>query len=185
MASAGTPSTRAETSVGPPAARPRSLGRVFLASVSAAIQAAAFIFRLLGVASLASNPPTGWVAVTGHFPRVGERHDGRTVIGHMSRRVEDLEAVLRLIAGPDGVDGGCVPVPLTSPPNGRGEQSARLRVAVIEDEGGWRPSASTAAAARAAVDALVDRGAAVVGDVFRRTSTSHSTSRCVTGADRA
>ena len=63
-----------------------------------------------GVAAL--KPSAGRVPTTGHFPRVGERMDGRTVVGPMATSVRTLADVLAIAAGPDGVDGGIPPVPL-------------------------------------------------------------------------
>jgi Amidase len=53
-----------------------------------------------GVAGL--KPTFGRVPLTGHFPRCGSLEDGRTVIGPLAPSVDDLAAVLAVIAGPDG-----------------------------------------------------------------------------------
>ncbi|MEP6626103.1 MAG: amidase family protein, partial [Acidimicrobiia bacterium] len=66
-----------------------------------------------GAAAL--KPSAGLVPTTGHFPRVGERSDGRTQIGAMAGSVAALAAVLPVMAGPDGLDGGVAPVPLGDP----------------------------------------------------------------------
>ena len=66
-----------------------------------------------GVATL--KPSAGRVPTTGHFPRVGERVDGRTQIGPLTASVGTLRTVLAIIAGPDGVDAGVAPVPLGDP----------------------------------------------------------------------
>jgi amidase len=66
-----------------------------------------------GVAGL--KPTFGRVPLTGHFPRCGSLEDGRTVIGPLATTVDDLAAALPLIAGPDGLDAGVVPVPLGDP----------------------------------------------------------------------
>jgi len=66
-----------------------------------------------GVAAL--KPTFGRVPLTGHFPRCGALEDGRTVIGPLAATVTDLAAVLVVIAGPDGLDGGMPPVPLGDP----------------------------------------------------------------------
>jgi len=55
------------------------------------------------------------VPLTGHFPRCGEFEDGRTVIGPLTRTVDDAAAVLAVIAGPDGRDAGVQPVTLGNP----------------------------------------------------------------------
>jgi amidase len=61
------------------------------------------------------KPSFGRVPLTGHFPRCGEFEDGRTVIGPLTRTVDDAAAVLALIAGSDGRDAGVQPVPLGDP----------------------------------------------------------------------
>jgi amidase len=66
-----------------------------------------------GVAGL--KPTFGRVPLTGHFPRCGSLQDGRTVIGPLATTVEDLAVALRVIAGPDGIDAGVAPVPLSDP----------------------------------------------------------------------
>jgi amidase len=107
------------------------------------------------------KPSYGLVPATGHHPKVGMRHDGRTVIGPLARRVDDLSTVIGLIAGPDGIDPDCVPVTLGDPGVVVGE---KLRVAVVDEIGVWKPAASTSAAVVRAVGALVDRGAVVTPD---------------------
>lgn len=114
-----------------------------------------------GVAGL--RPSSGLVPLTGHFPPVGPRADGRTVIGPLASRVADLGRVLAVIAGPDGADGGCVPVPLRHPDR---VQARRLRIAVVGGEGTWRPAASTLAAVGRAGAALARRGALLLGEVL-------------------
>jgi len=113
-----------------------------------------------GVAGLKAS--YGLVPVTGHYPRVGPRYDGRSVIGPLAPRAVDLVEVLRVIAGPDGVDPGCVPAPVGDPATVR---AADLRVAVVEGEP-WRPDDRTAAAVQAAAATLVERGARVVDGVL-------------------
>jgi amidase len=97
-----------------------------------------------GVAGL--KPTFGRVPLTGHFPRCGALEDGRTVIGPLARTVADLAAVLPIIAGPDGLDAGVAPVPLSAPGDVAG-----LRVQIAGDGG-------------AAVDALVAAGAGVLDE---------------------
>lgn len=84
------------------------------------------------------KPTFGRVPLTGHFPRCGSLEDGRTVIGPLARTVDDLGAVLALLAGPDGLDAGAVPVPLGDP--GAVDLSA-LRVSVVAPP--WRESVDT------------------------------------------
>ncbi len=102
------------------------------------------------------KPSYGLVPTTGHFPRVGYREDGRTVIGPMAATVADVEAALRVIAGPDGIDPSCAPLPI-------GDSNAvsmhGLRVAVVEPDDRWPIASSTADAVERARSALVNHGA--------------------------
>ena len=110
------------------------------------------------------KPSFGLVPTTGHFPRVGGHVDGRTVIGPMATNVADIATTLRVIAGPDGVDPSCYPMPLSYATPVRTEG---LRVAVMAPDDRWPIGASTASAVDAAVACLVDRGAVEVGAVKR------------------
>jgi Asp-tRNA(Asn)/Glu-tRNA(Gln) amidotransferase A subunit family amidase len=65
-----------------------------------------------GVAGL--KPTAGRVPNTGHFPRIGALHDGRTQIGPLAHFVDDLELALAVIAGGDGLDPGVVDIPIGS-----------------------------------------------------------------------
>jgi amidase len=95
------------------------------------------------------KPTFGRVPLTGHFPRCGSLEDGRTVIGALARTVDDLGAVLVLIAGPDGLDGGAAPVPLGQA--GAVDRSA-LRVGVV----GEGPTGSAVSALLAASPTVVE-----------------------------
>jgi amidase len=80
-----------------------------------------------GVAGL--KPTFGRVPLTGHFPRCGALEDGRTVIGPIANRVDDLAQVLAIIAGPDGLDAAAAPVPVEPEPR----DVSGLRVGVFDD----------------------------------------------------
>jgi amidase len=86
------------------------------------------------------KPSYGLVPTTGHVPRVDGHADGRTVIGPMATNVADIAAVLRVIAGPDGIDHACVPVPLGDPASTR---LSGLRVVVLPDDPRWPTAPST------------------------------------------
>ena len=105
------------------------------------------------------KPSNGLVPTTGHFPRVGGRHDGRTVIGPLARSSVDLFETIRLIAGPDGVDPDCIPVPVGDPAS---VSFDGLRVAVVDGGAAWRPARSTADAVQRAAAALEAVGASVL-----------------------
>jgi len=106
------------------------------------------------------KPSFGLVPCTGHFPRVAGRHDGRTVIGPMAARVADLASVLSVIAGPDGVDPDCAPVPTGDPASVRAHG---LRIGVV-DEASWRPARSTHDALGRAAAILAGLGAVIVDE---------------------
>lgn len=60
------------------------------------------------------KPSAGLVPNTGHFPAAKDPH-GYMVIGPLCRRVADVMPILRVIAGPDGVDPVCQAMPLHDP----------------------------------------------------------------------
>lgn len=47
------------------------------------------------------KPTAGLIPLTGHYPRVGERHDGRTQIGPIARSVDDAALLLAVMARRD------------------------------------------------------------------------------------
>jgi amidase len=103
------------------------------------------------------KPTFGRVPLTGHFPRLGSLHDGRTVIGPLARTVADVALALGVLSGPDGRDAACAPVPL-----GDASDVAGLRVAWFVDDGAGRASPEVARGLAGAVGALGAAGAAVV-----------------------
>ena len=110
----------------------------------------------------ALKPSAGLVPTTGHFPRVGERGDGRTVIGPIGARVRTLVDVLAVIAGPDDRDAGCSPVALGAVDD---VVVAALRIGWSLGEERWTASAATCDAVQAAVARLATMGATIVGEV--------------------
>lgn len=80
-------------------------------------------------------------------------------IGPMARHVEDLEFVLQIISGPDGVDPYVVPVEM-----GRSYdlRMGGLRVALCTDDGATKPTKETMEAVQRAAKALRESGANVV-----------------------
>lgn len=113
-----------------------------------------------GVAAL--KPTLGRVPATGHHPRVGGHHDGRTVLGPLAARVDLLAVALRVMAGPDGRDWTCAPAPVESP---AAVTLEGLRVAVLRGDAGWAPATATADAVEAAAASLGARGAVVLEGV--------------------
>jgi len=108
-----------------------------------------------GVATL--KPTTGRVPNTGHFPRIGASHDPRTVIGPVSRHVEDLWPALNVIAGVDWRDPSVAPVPLLAAREG----VAGRRMGCFVEMPGTSPSGATTQTVRAAAAALGAAGADV------------------------
>ena len=110
--------------------------------------------HLCGVAGI--KPTSGRVPRTGHWPGYGGLFESFTQLGPIARRVEDLELVLRVIAGPDGEDPHVVPVPLREV---SAVDVAGLRVAWFADNGIRTPTSQTQAAVRTAVAAIAATGA--------------------------
>ena len=86
------------------------------------------------------KPTAGRVPRTGHAYPFGGILDSCQQIGPIARCVSDLELLLRVIAGPDGVDPGVAALPL---PNRRDVNPASLRIAYHTDNGIARPSPET------------------------------------------
>ena len=109
-----------------------------------------------GVAGL--KPTNGLVPNTGHIPPISALADPRTVIGPLARSVDDLELVLRIIAGVDWHDASVVPMPIG---DAAAVDVATLRVAHFTEFAGATPSADVAATVAAVVDLLARVGASV------------------------
>ena len=107
-----------------------------------------------GIAAL--KPTAGLVPVTGAYGLPGGLTDTRSQVGPMARYVADLRIALKVLAGPDGVDSGVVPVRVWTAPPLQG-----LRVAWYADDGMSRPTPSIAAAVKAASRALSAAGCTV------------------------
>lgn len=108
-----------------------------------------------GVAGL--KPTQGRVPLTG-LVSAGTPLDLLTVAGPLARSVEDLELVLRILDGPDGWDGGAVPMPLRPVPGTVGG----LRVGYLPHNGVAAPTSAVAAAIEAARDTLASAGAHIL-----------------------
>lgn len=105
--------------------------------------------HVCGVAGI--KPTTGRVPRTGHSPDFRGLFQAFTQLGPIARYVEDLELILPIIAGPDGVDPFVYPVPLGDPSS---VVVPGLRVALFTDNGVRTPTHETIAAVRAAATAL-------------------------------
>jgi amidase len=108
-----------------------------------------------GIAAL--KPTTGLVPGTGAYGLVGGLTDPRSQVGPMARFVSDLALTLPLLVGPDGIDSGVVPVPLSK----RTPQLRDLKVAWYADDGIAKPTHAIATVVRSAVHALAEAGCTV------------------------
>jgi fatty acid amide hydrolase 2 len=104
------------------------------------------------------KPTGGMVPATGQFPISHGAALRMLATGPICRRAEDLWPLLRILAGPDGEDDGCVPFALGDPDTVRIEG---LRVLDVEDNGCVRVSDDLRDAQRRAAEALARRGARV------------------------
>ncbi len=107
-----------------------------------------------GVAAL--KPTAGLIPVTGAYGLAGGVTDTRSQVGPMARYVSDLRIALRVLAGPDGIDSGVVPVRAWRSPRLEG-----LHVAWYADDGMARPTSAVAATVKAAARALSQAGCIV------------------------
>ncbi len=101
------------------------------------------------------KPTGGLVPNTGHHPAAPERGGTYLCTGPIGRTVADLELILGVIAGPDGVDPACVS-------RFGGPSSVDLcdvTVIPIEHNGACRVRAGVRAAVRNSAQALADQGA--------------------------
>lgn len=105
------------------------------------------------------KPSTGLVPVTGHFPRVGDRSDGRTTLGALASSVDLAWRAVRVMAGPDGADGAVAPVSLGDPAT---VDLTSLSVSV-GTPGGRRVSAEVEDALARSREVLRDAGARDAG----------------------
>lgn len=112
--------------------------------------------HVCGVAGI--KPTSGRVPRTGHWPDFRGLFQAFTQLGPLARHVEDLETILPIIAGPDGVDPHVYPVRLGDP---RSVRVRGLRVALFTDNGVRTPTGETIEAVEAAGVALGAAGAAV------------------------
>ncbi|MEA2643825.1 MAG: amidase [Chloroflexota bacterium] len=108
-----------------------------------------------GIAAL--KPTAGRVPSTGGYELVGGLTDPRSQVGPMARFVDDLWLLLPILAGPDGVDSGVIPMPLAR----RLGALKGLKVAWYADDGITKPTRATATAVRAASVALQKAGCKV------------------------
>jgi amidase len=116
--------------------------------------------HVCGIAGL--KPTSGRVPRTGHWPGYQGLFESFTQLGPMARRVEDLELLLPILAGPDGEDPHVPPVALRDP---SAVDIASLRVVAFTDNGIQTPTAEIVHAVEAAVEAIAGAGAKVRREV--------------------
>jgi Asp-tRNA(Asn)/Glu-tRNA(Gln) amidotransferase A subunit family amidase len=100
------------------------------------------------------KPTPGRVPATGHFPPCGGPFALTGVVGPMARTVDDVEALLRVMAGPDIGDPNGHPVPFEPMP----ALPADTRIGVFEDDGVVPVTEETRRAVRDAAKWLADAG---------------------------
>jgi fatty acid amide hydrolase 2 len=123
------------------------------ADIGGSIRMPAFFNGVFG-----HKPTGGLVPNTGNFPLAHGAALRYLTTGPLARRAEDLWPLLRILAGPDGEDGGCRALPLGDPAAVR---VGDLDVLVLEENGRVPVSAELKQALWRAVDALARRGARV------------------------
>jgi amidase len=113
-----------------------------------------------GIATL--KPTAGLIPITGvldDLGRLGPMSDPRTQPGPMARTVSDLSAMLAVLAGPDGRDGGAIPVPAGDPER---VDLRGLRIMLHIADSQSIPKPDIEHAVRDAARVLADCGASVV-----------------------
>lgn len=107
------------------------------------------------------KPGAGVVSLAGHFPRIGDRNDGRTQIGPVTPSPRDAALVLRVIAGPDGRDPAVAPVAWRDPVD---DGLSALRIGWLPPAAEWRPSQPVMSAVTAALATLETAGCRLAGE---------------------
>ena len=116
--------------------------------------------HVCGIAGI--KPTQGRVPRTGHWPSYAGIVGGLQQLGPLARRVEDLDLVLRIIAGPDGEDPHVPPVRLGEPEAVRVDA---LRVVAFSDNDIRHPTPETIVAVETAATALADEHAVLRWEV--------------------
>lgn len=112
-----------------------------------------------GIATI--KPTSGRVPRTGHILPFGGVLDSFQQMGPLGRSVEDLSLILPIIAGPDDIDPGILPMALYEP---NAVDLTDLRVAFHSDNGIISPSPETAKVVRETAECL-DGGGLIVTEI--------------------
>ncbi len=103
-------------------------------------------------------PTAGRIARTGHIITYDTFDQSLTTLGPLARYVEDLETILPIIAGSDGIDPFAYDLPMG---DSRAIDIARLSFAFYVDNGTAKPVASIDEALRQAANRLAGAGARI------------------------
>jgi len=104
------------------------------------------------------RPTSGRIARTGHIISYRTFDQSLTTLGPLTRYVEDLETILPVIAGSDGVDPFAYDLPLG---DSREADVERLSIAFYTDNGTAKPVRSIEDAVRRAAGRLAESGARI------------------------
>lgn len=104
------------------------------------------------------KPTGGLVPGSGQFPNAEGAALRYLTTGPICRRAEDLWPLLRVLAGPDGIDAGCAPIALGDP---AAVDLRRVRVLSVEGNGATPVAPELLEAQRRACGWLAGRGARV------------------------
>lgn len=124
------------------------------ADVGGSIRMPAFFNGVFG-----HKPTGGLVPNSGQFPIAEGEGLRYLTTGPIARRAEDLMPLLRILAGPDGLDDRCQDLPLGDPAE---VDLSELTVLDVEGNGANRVAEGLRAAQRRAAEALESKGAKVV-----------------------
>jgi fatty acid amide hydrolase 2 len=80
------------------------------------------------------KPSGGLVPNTGMYPDEGGALNGYLTTGPLARRAEDLYTLVKILAGPDGIDKGCKQIELKDPAS---VDLSALKVYTLEQSGAW------------------------------------------------
>jgi len=109
--------------------------------------------HFVGICGL--KPTPGRIPSTGQYPPSGGPFVQLGVVGPMARTVGDVARLFEVMAGPDTGDPASAPVPLR---RWSEDEILKLRVAYFESDGATPVTPETAAAVRAAAEALRQQG---------------------------